>query len=81
MHTDDLGSGLRLMPHTRLRSFACIGFIRLQSGGAQALPPSNKNYAVKIFRRTFLLDYSTGVQWPAPQKDNILGDQCQAPAR
>ena len=51
------------------------------SGGAQALPPSNKNYAVKIIRRLFLYDYSTGVQWPAPKKDNILGDQCQAPAR
>ena len=60
----------------------CVLFHSIQhSGGAQALPPSNKNYAVKIIRRSFLYDYSTGVQWPAPKKDNILGDQCQAPAR
>jgi hypothetical protein len=44
------------------RSLLCF----FQSGGAQALPPSNKNYAVKMVRRPFLLDYSTGVQWPAP---------------
>ena len=76
LHLTKLYISLRMI---RMRRISLCFFF--QSGGAQALPPSNKNYAVKMVRRPFLLDYSTGVQWPAPLKDNNLGDHCQAPAR